>query len=94
MLTRAAVGARCYAAAASCAASFWPSSSSRPRPLRIRLYPAWNGVFGGSTINFLETDAWYHLRLIENQVRNFPWRVTADPYAAPGGQFVPIAPLL
>jgi oligosaccharyl transferase (archaeosortase A-associated) len=59
----------------------------------IRLYPAWNGVFGGPTTNFLETDAWYHLRLIENQVRNFPWRVSADPYAAPDGQFVPIAPL-
>ncbi len=42
------------------------------------LYPAWNGVFGGPTdVNFLETDAWYHVRLVENQVRNFPWRVTA-----------------
>ena len=61
--------------------------------LAIRLYPAWNGVFGGPTTNFLETDAWYHLRLIENQVRNFPWRVSIDPYAAPDGQFVPIAPL-
>jgi oligosaccharyl transferase (archaeosortase A-associated) len=59
----------------------------------IRLYPAWNGVFGGPITNFLETDAWYHLRLIENQVRNFPWRVSVDPYAGPDGQFVPIAPL-
>jgi oligosaccharyl transferase (archaeosortase A-associated) len=59
----------------------------------IRVYPAWEGVLGGARVNFLETDSWYHLRLIENQVRNFPWRVTIDPYAAPGGQFVPIAPL-
>ncbi len=59
----------------------------------VRLYPAWHGVFGGPDANFLETDAWYHVRLVENQVRNFPWRVTLDPYAAPGGQFVPIAPL-
>lgn len=59
----------------------------------IRVYPAWNGVFGGGAANFLETDAWYHLRLVENQVRNFPWRVSNDPYAAPDGQFVPIAPL-
>lgn len=59
----------------------------------IRTYPAWNNVFTDRGVNFLETDAWYHVRLIENQVRNFPWRVTQDPYAAPGGQFVPIAPL-
>ncbi|HXG86973.1 MAG TPA: STT3 domain-containing protein [Vicinamibacterales bacterium] len=59
----------------------------------VRIYPAWDTVFGGRAINFLETDSWYHLRLIENQVRNFPWRVTLDPYAAAGGQFVPIAPL-
>jgi oligosaccharyl transferase (archaeosortase A-associated) len=59
----------------------------------IRTYPAWNNVFTDAGINFLETDAWYHVRLTENQVRNYPWRVTLDPYAAPGGQFVPIAPL-
>ena len=61
--------------------------------LAIRVYPAWHGVFGGRDANFLETDAWYHLRLVENQVRNFPWRVALDPYAGPDGQFVPIAPL-
>ncbi|MBA3270831.1 MAG: glycosyltransferase family 39 protein [Acidobacteria bacterium] len=61
--------------------------------LGIRTYPAWNNVFTAAGINFLETDAWYHVRLIENQVRNYPWRVTLDPFAAPGGQFVPIAPL-
>jgi oligosaccharyl transferase (archaeosortase A-associated) len=59
----------------------------------IRTYPAWNSVFTERGVNFLETDAWYHVRLVEYQVRNYPWRVTADPYAAPGGQFVPIAPL-
>jgi dolichyl-phosphooligosaccharide-protein glycotransferase len=59
----------------------------------IRTYPAWDAVFDGRTINFLETDAWYHVRLVENQVRNYPWRVTLDPYAASGGQFVAIAPL-
>jgi oligosaccharyl transferase (archaeosortase A-associated) len=59
----------------------------------IRTYPAWDAVFNNAGVSFLETDAWYHVRLVENQVRNFPWRVTRDPYAAPGGQFVPIAPL-
>jgi dolichyl-diphosphooligosaccharide--protein glycosyltransferase len=59
----------------------------------IRTYPAWDAVFASGGVRFLETDAWYHVRLSENQVRNFPWRVTHDPYAAPDGQFVPIAPL-
>jgi dolichyl-diphosphooligosaccharide--protein glycosyltransferase len=59
----------------------------------VRVAPAWEAVFGGERVNFLETDSWYHVRLAENQVRNFPWRVTLDPYAAAGGQFVPIAPL-
>ena len=59
----------------------------------IRTYPAWNNVFDSEGVNFLETDAWYHIRLIEHQVRNYPWRVTLDPFAAPGGQFVPVAPL-
>ncbi len=58
-----------------------------------RTYPAWNNVFTAQGVSFLETDAWYHVRLIENQARNFPWRVTVDPYASPVGQFVPIAPL-
>lgn len=59
----------------------------------VRTYPAWNSVFTSEGVSFLETDAWYHVRLVENQVRNYPWRVTVDPYAAPGGQFVPVAPL-
>jgi oligosaccharyl transferase (archaeosortase A-associated) len=59
----------------------------------VRVYPPWKAIFDGEAINFLETDAWYHIRLIENQVHNWPWRVTLDPYAAPGGQFVPVAPL-
>jgi dolichyl-phosphooligosaccharide-protein glycotransferase len=59
----------------------------------IRVYGPWNDVFDTGRVNFLENDAWYHVRLIENQVRNWPWRVTLDPYAASGGQFVPIAPL-
>jgi dolichyl-diphosphooligosaccharide--protein glycosyltransferase len=60
--------------------------------LAVRVYAPWQSVFGGDHVDFLETDAWYHVRLIENQVRNWPWRATLDPYAAPGGQFVPIAP--
>lgn len=59
--------------------------------LAVRVFPARS--LSSETIDFLETDAWYHLRLVEHQVRNFPWRATLDPFAAPGGQFVPIPPL-
>jgi dolichyl-diphosphooligosaccharide--protein glycosyltransferase len=58
----------------------------------VRVFGPWETVFAAGRVNFLENDAWYHVRLIENQVRNWPWRVTLDPYAAPGGQFVAIAP--
>ena len=37
----------------------------------VRVLPAWETVFGGESVNFLETDAWYHVRLVEYQVRNF-----------------------
>lgn len=68
----------------------------------LRVWAPWDDVLGPSTslgtganrVNFLETDAWYHVRLVENQVRNFPHRVTVDPYASPGGQYVAVAPLL
>lgn len=61
--------------------------------LGIRTYPSWNAVFTNTHVSFLETDAWYHVRLVENQIRNFPWRVTRDPFASASAQFVPIAPL-
>lgn len=60
----------------------------------LRVWAPWDDVLGGSRVNFLETDAWYHVRLAESQVRNFPHRITIDPYAAPDGQYVAVAPLL
>src|SRR5688572_21707627 len=60
----------------------------------LRVWAPWDDVVGADRVNFLETDAWYHIRLVENQVRNFPHRVTVDPYASPGGQYVAVAPLL
>ena len=59
----------------------------------LRLWAPWDDVLGSDRVNFLETDAWYHVRLAENQVRNYPHRVTVDPYAAPNGQYVAVAPL-
>ena len=60
----------------------------------LRLWAPWDDVLGSGRVNFLETDAWYHVRLAESQVRNFPHRLTIDPYAAPDGQYVAVAPLL
>ena len=60
----------------------------------LRVWAPWDDVLGSERVNFLETDAWYHVRLVESQVRNFPHRVTVDPYAAPDGQYVAVAPLL
>ena len=59
----------------------------------LRLWAPWDDVLG-ARVSFLENDSWYHVRLAENQVRNFPHRVTVDPYASPGGQYVAVAPLL
>lgn len=60
----------------------------------LRVWAPWDDVLGGSRVNFLENDSWYHVRLAESQVHNFPHRITIDPYAAPGGQYVAVAPLL
>jgi oligosaccharyl transferase (archaeosortase A-associated) len=65
----------------------------------LRVWAPWDDVFpstsgGAARVNFLETDAWYHVRLAESQVRNFPHHITVDPYAAPDGLYVPVAPLL
>ena len=61
--------------------------------LAIRVWAPWDDVLGGERVNFLETDAWYHVRLVENAVRHFPHRVTADPYASVDAQYVAVAPL-
>lgn len=60
----------------------------------LRLFAPWDDVLGSDRVNFLETDSWYHVRLVENQVRNYPHHVTVDPYASADGQYVAVAPLL
>jgi dolichyl-diphosphooligosaccharide--protein glycosyltransferase len=52
-----------------------------------------DAVFRGGYVNFQDTDAWYHMRVIDNIVRNFPHRMLVDPFAAPTPQPVAIAPL-
>lgn len=60
--------------------------------LGLRIYMPWPFVFGGARVNLLETDAWYHLRVIEHLAQQFPFRLTADPYV--GGAFLKVPPLL
>ena len=50
-------------------------------------------MFSGPSVRFTETDAWYHLRLVDNLLRHFPAPLTYDPYLTfPGGQVVNVAP--
>lgn len=37
----------------------------------LRLWVPWDDVLGSGRVNFLESDSWYHVRLAENQVRNW-----------------------
>src|SRR5271169_5550242 len=52
--------------------------------LIIRVVPRFDLVFQPGFVNFQETDAWYHVRVAENLVRHFPWRIEVDPYVAFG----------
>jgi len=61
--------------------------------LAIRIYFPWPLVFTPTHVNLLETDAWYHLRVIENLVSQFPHRLQADPYALTEPLFLKVPPL-
>ena len=62
--------------------------------LLLRGYVPFGNVFGGEEVAFQGNDAWYHLRLIDHLVENFPHRMTFDPYAIhPGGAEIGVAPL-
>lgn len=60
--------------------------------LLLRIVPTYAEVFAPGWVNLQDGDAWYHLRLIESQVRNFPHRLLTDPYLADGGALVAIGP--
>ncbi|MBZ5609581.1 MAG: hypothetical protein LAP38_15065 [Acidobacteriia bacterium] len=61
------------AVAALCGLALW-----------IRVVPRFDLVFQTGFVNFQEGDAWYHIRVAENLVRHFPWRIMVDPYVAFG----------
>ena len=60
----------------------------------IRTIPAWSRVFNHGTTVFSLTDAWYHVRVAENAVANFPHVLEYDSFLLhPNGDYVPVAPL-
>ena len=56
----------------------------------LRTAPRYHQVLGiPGFVNFTETDAWFHVRIIQQMVHNFPHRLTLDPYGRiDGGQSV------
>ena len=45
----------------------------------LRACLSWPSVFAEDYISFLETDAWYHMRLVDALVADFPWRLWHGP---------------
>ncbi|HET7342920.1 MAG TPA: STT3 domain-containing protein, partial [Methylomirabilota bacterium] len=53
----------------------------------------WRAVFSGGQVNYQDSDAWYHMRLIDNLSHNYPHRALIDPYLATDAPVVAV-PLL
>ena len=62
--------------------------------LALRTLPMHTAVFDSSWVNIQAVDGYYHLRLVENLLQHFPFRISFDPYTYfPYGQDVYFAPL-
>ncbi len=62
--------------------------------LFLRSFFSYDQVFLADYVRFRGTDAWYHLRLVENLLGHFPHSITFDPYLHhPTGGPVTVAPL-
>lgn len=60
----------------------------------IRAVLPYDSVFLGDIIRFGGNDPWYHMRLVENTIRNFPHRIFFDPYTHfPVGDVIHFGPL-
>ncbi|MCW7073843.1 MAG: oligosaccharyl transferase, archaeosortase A system-associated [Methanophagales archaeon] len=58
--------------------------------LYIRVVIPYNTVFTGSFVRFDGTDPWYNMRLVENTLHHFPFRIYFDPFTAyPHGAYNP-----
>src|SRR5687767_11948859 len=62
--------------------------------LALRTVPLWSRVIRTGYVSFQDSDAWFHMRLIDHLLHNLPHRMSVDPYAAyPLAQDVGVAPL-
>lgn len=52
--------------------------------LLLRVVSMFGTVFQPGFVNFVESDAWLHVRTVENLVHHFPFRMYVDPYATIG----------
>lgn len=48
--------------------------------LYIRIALPYDQVFVNGSVWFRGTDAWYHMRLVDNLLHHFPYRISFDPY--------------
>ena len=48
--------------------------------LYLRLYLPYDAVFSGDWVKFTSVDAYYHMRLVDNLLHNFPHSISFDPY--------------
>ena len=61
--------------------------------LYLRAYLPYNEVFSGEWIKFTSVDAYYHMRLVDSLVYNFPHHIHFDPYLFyPDGFWINIPP--
>lgn len=58
----------------------------------LRVWQPFGRIFRDGYVNF-QGDAVYHMRVVDNLIANYPHRLTVDPYALSGGQYVGVAPL-
>ncbi len=58
-----------------------------------RVLVPYDNVFQNGVITYQETDAWFHVRTVENLAHHFPRRMERDPYGSyPDGQVVDTGP--
>ncbi|WP_460918142.1 hypothetical protein, partial [Staphylococcus aureus] len=48
--------------------------------LWYHLVPAWDQIFTAEGVKFAGVDAYYHMRILDNLVANFPHLMSVDPY--------------
>jgi dolichyl-diphosphooligosaccharide--protein glycosyltransferase len=59
---------------------WWPLAAIVLTAFLARTLGLLGAVFTGGGVNYQDSDAWYHMRLIDNLVRNYPHRAAVDPY--------------